>query len=117
MADIAIEDAVRRNCEALIAGNFAQIFADLTPQAMAKLSQSMAASGQQMGGPMPRLSGYEILSRVQEGDEHIYDVRFTGEISFGVKGRWKEIDNLWKLVDFEPYQLDQPASSPADTSV
>ena len=114
MADITVEDAVVRNCEALIAGNFAQIFADMTPQAMAKLSQSMAASGQQLGGPMPKLSGYAIVGRSTEGDEHVYDVRFSGDVAFGVRGRWKEIDSLWKLIDFEAYQLDQQASAPAE---
>jgi hypothetical protein len=103
VADIAIEDAVTRNCDALIAGNIAQIFADMTPQAMAKLSQSAGAA---MGGPMPKLTGYDIVGREQEGEEHIYDVRFQGEANFGVKGRWKEIDNVWKLIDFEAYQMD-----------
>ena len=109
MADISLEDAVRRNCEALIAGNIAQIFADLTPQAMAKLSQS---AGGQMTGGMPKLTGYEIVSRGQEGDDQVYDVRFTGDVNFGVKAHWQEINNWWKLTDFEPYQWgDEPAGA------
>lgn len=113
MADITVEEAVTRNCEALIAGNIAQIFTDMTPEAMAKLSQSAAATA---GGPMPKLTRYEIVGREQEGDDHVYDVRFAGDVHFGVRGRWREIDNQWKLVDFDGYQLDsesagQPISS------
>lgn len=107
MADVTVEEAVKRNCEALIAGNIAQIFTDMTPQAMAKLSQS---AGAQMGGPMPKLTAYEIVERRQDEDDHIYDVRFQGDVAFGVKARWREIDNAWKLVDFEPYQQEQPAA-------
>ena len=101
MAELSVEDAVKRNCEALIAGNIAQIFADMTPQAMAKLSQQ---AGAQMGGPMPKLTGYEIVGREQDGDEHVYDVRFEGDVDFGVKSRWREMDNQWKLIDFDAYQ-------------
>lgn len=110
MAEITVEEAVVRNCEALIAGNFAQIFMDITPRVMAKLSQSMAQSGQSMTGPMPKLTAYEIVSRTQENGDHVYDVRFTGDVSLGVRARWKEIDNAWKLVDFEPYQPPSLAS-------
>lgn len=107
MADVTVEEAVIRNCEALIAGNFAQIFADMTPQAMAKLSQS---AGAQVGGPLPQLTAYEVVSREQEGDEHLYDVRFSGDVRFGVKARWREIDGQWKLVDFDPYLNGQAAT-------
>jgi len=107
MADISAEEAVRRNCEALIAGNIAQIFTDMTPQAMAKLSQS---AGAQMGGPMPKLTGYEIVGREQQDADQVYDVRFAGDVNFGVKASWREIDGQWKLVDFEPYQYGEQAT-------
>lgn len=106
MADITVDEAVRRNCDALITGNIAQIFTDMTPQAMAKLGQQAGAG---MGGPMPKLTGYEIAAHEQEGEEHLYDVRFSGDVRFGVKARWREIDGAWKLVDFDGYQIDQPA--------
>ena len=114
MADISVEDAVRRNADALIAGNIAQLFTDMTPEAMTKLSQ-MAGAGMAAappGSPMPKLTGYEIVSREQDGDDHVYDVRFSGDIHFGVKNRWREINNQWKLVDFDPYQMDAPATPP-----
>ena len=106
MSDPGVEEAVRRNCEALIAGNLGQIFMDLTPHAMAKLSQS---AGAQMGGPMPRLTGYEVVSREQQDGDHVYDVRFQGDVPFGVRARWRLIDNQWKLDDFEPYQYGDAA--------
>ena len=113
MADITVEEAVTRNCEALIAGNIAQIFTDMTPEAMAKLSQSAAATA---GGPMPKLTRYEIVGREQEGDDHVYDVRFAGDVHFGVRGRWREIDNQWKLVDFDGYELGQAGQNSAEQS-
>ena len=113
MADITVEEAVTRNCDALITGNIAQIFADMTPEAMAKLSQSVGAAAT---GQMPRITSYEIVSREQESEEHVYDVRFHGDVDFGVKGRWREIDNQWKLVDFDGYELGQAGQNSAEQS-
>lgn len=107
MADITVEQAVERNCQALVAGNIAQIFMDMTPEAMAKLSQS---AGAMAGGPMPKLTGYEVVSRSEVEGDPLYDVRFEGDVNFGVKGRWREINNQWKLVDFEPYQYGEQAT-------
>ena len=105
MADITVEEAVTRNCQALLAGNIAQLFADMTPEAMAKLAQ--AGGGQMpMGGAMPTLTGYEVVSRSQDGDDHLYDVQISGSVNFGVKTRWRELNGAWKIVDFDGYQLE-----------
>jgi hypothetical protein len=101
MADISLDDVVRRNCDALVTGNIAQIFADLTPQAMAKLSQS---AGAQMGGAMPKLTSYQIVGQDEQGDDQVYDVRFSGDVNFGIKAHWRQLDGQWKIVDFEPYE-------------
>jgi hypothetical protein len=103
MPDTSVEEAVTRNCQALLTGNIAQIFADMTPEAMAKLASQ---GGGAMAGGMPQLTSYDIISRSQDGDDHLYDVQFRGSQNFGVKARWREIDGFWKLVDFEGYQLD-----------
>ena len=104
MADVSIEEAVTRNCQALLTGNIGQIFADMTPEAMAKLA---SAGGGAMAGGLPQFTSYDIVSRAQDGDDHLYDVQFRGDQSFGVKARWRDIGGLWKLVDFEGYQLDR----------
>lgn len=103
MPDVSVEEAVTRNCQALVAGNIAQIFTDMTPEAMAKMA---AAGGGAMAGGMPALTGYEIVSREQDGDDHLYDVRFHGTPSFGVNARWREIAGQWKIVDFDGYALE-----------
>ena len=108
MADVGIEEAVTRNCQALMTGNIAQIFADMTPEAMAKLA---AQGGGAMSGGLPQLTSYDVVSRSQEGDDHLYDVRFHGQPSFGVKARWRELDGQWKLVDFEGYALEGEAGA------
>jgi hypothetical protein len=111
VADITVEEVVTRNCEALVAGNFAQIFADMTPEAMAKLSQ--LAGAQATAGTMPRLTGYVIKTRERVGDDHVYDVQFQGDVIFGVRGRWRAIDEQWKLVDFDAYQVEMPGGGTA----
>lgn len=103
MADAGVEEAVTRNCQALLTMNIAQIFADMTPEAMAKLSQ---LGGGAMTGTMPAFTSYDIISREQEGEDHLYDVQFHGVPSFGVKARWREVNGQWKLVDFDGYQID-----------
>ena len=103
MAEISVEEAVTRNCQALLAGNIAQIFADMTPEAMAKMA-SAGAGG--MAGGLPQLTSYDVVSRVQEGDDHLYDVQFHGTPSFGVKARWREIAGQWKIADVDGYALE-----------
>lgn len=113
MADGDVEEAVTRNCQALLTGNIAQIFADMTPEAMAKLAQ---LGGGTMTGAMPALTSYDIISRNQDGADHLYDVRFRGVPSFGVRGRWREVNGQWKLVDFDGYQFEgteEASGSPA----
>lgn len=108
MADTPVEDAVNRNAQALLQMNFSQLMMDITPDAMAKLAtQGGMTPGAAMtpGAQLPKLERYEIVSREQEGDDHIYDVRFYGDQNFGVKARWREITGQWKLVDFEGYQV------------
>jgi hypothetical protein len=72
---------------------------------MAKLTT--LGGGQTMAGGLPQLTSYDVISRAQDGDDHLYDVRFHGQPSFGVKARWRRIDGLWKLVDFDGYALDE----------
>ncbi len=101
MADPALDEALKRNCEALVAGNIAQLFVDLSPQAVVKLSQSAAA---QVAGSMPKLTAYEVIGRESNGDLELCDVRFTGEVNFGIKASWQRFDGAWKIVDFDSYQ-------------
>src|SRR3712207_2509825 len=99
VAEITVEEAVTRNWQALMTGNIAQIFTDMTPEAMAKLAQAGGGAMAAAGG-MPTLTSYEVISRSQDGDDHLYDVRFAGSVNFGVKARWREIADAWKIVDF-----------------
>lgn len=110
MAEVDIDEAVQRNCEALLAGNIAQIFADMTPEAMAKIA---SAGGGAMGAGLPQLTSYDVISRSRDGDDHLYDVQFHGSQSFGVKGRWREIGGVWKLVDVDGYAVGGGVDRPA----
>jgi hypothetical protein len=104
MADISVEEAAQRNCQALLAGNIAQIFTDMTPESMAKIAQLGGGQAMAMGQAMPKLTSYDIIERRQDGDDHIYDVQFHGDVNFGVRARWREVGGFWKIVDFDGYQ-------------
>lgn len=102
MAGGTVEDAVTRNCQALVMGNIAQIFADMAPEAMAKLA---TLGGGQMSGQLPQLTSFEIVERSTDGDDQLYEVQFKGSPAFGVKARWREINGQWKIVDVDGYQM------------
>lgn len=102
MPDIPVEDAVKANCEALIAGDLMKVMTDLSPEAMA---QMMAAGGGGMGA-MPQLTGYEILDRRQEGEDHVFTVKFTGSQEFTVSATWADFGGVWKI---KALALPQPS--------
>lgn len=109
MVNQEIEQVVIRNCEALVQGNIAQLFLDLTPAAMAQLAQSPAAT---MSGPMPKVSAYQIIERRPDGADYRYTVHFDGDVRFGVRAHWSMVDGTWKIAGFEPFPLTDPAAPP-----
>ncbi len=103
MPQMRVEDAVRRNCEALLQQNVAQLMYDMTPQAAMKMMQVQAESP---GGGTPALYGFDISGMTQEGDDYLFDVLFSGEQDFSVKARWRAIGDEWKLADFDIYPVE-----------
>lgn len=93
MPDLSVEDAVKANCQALIAGDLMKVMTDLSPEAMA---QMMAAGGGNMAA-MPQLTGYEILERRQEGDDYVFTVKFSGSQEFTVTATWADFGGVWKI--------------------
>jgi hypothetical protein len=70
-----------------------RIMDDLTPESMAKL---IAAAG---GGTSIRVDSYEVLGHEQEGNDFLYDVKYSGPESFTVRARWSQVGRDWKVVD------------------
>jgi hypothetical protein len=102
-----LREAVERNAEAVRTGNFVQLMADITPEALAKLMQ-MAPQG---GGPsiasLPAITGYELEFLEPEGDTQRYRARFTsaaGSASFTTS--WQQVLGQWKIVDFADVVLE-----------
>ena len=94
MSELSLEDSLRRQAEARIAGDIATYTGFMTPEAMAALRASFA-------GMPPPVTAYEIASQKQEGDEHVVAVRYSNGSSFVVRSRWRLVDGQWKAVHAE----------------
>jgi len=89
----AIDEIVRRHARAIVAMDIPQIMNDLEPNAMAKLQQQAG------GGAAIQVNDYEVLTSVPDGDDWLYDVKYTGPQSFTVRARWSRLGSAWKIVD------------------
>lgn len=101
--------AVERTAEAVKSGNFAQLMADVTPEAIAQLMQmAPAGAGQLSITSMPAISGFDITEQPMEGDAHVFQVAFHSSIGRAtLAGSWRNILGQWKvtgvrLVGIEP---------------
>jgi hypothetical protein len=101
MPDIPVEEAVKENCQAVLAGDLMRIMSDLTPEALGAL---MANSGGGGMGAMPTLTGFNIESHEQEGDDHIFTVKFSGDQDFTAKATWRDVGGAWKIANLEMAQ-------------
>ncbi|HXK33345.1 MAG TPA: hypothetical protein VNM91_04935 [Dehalococcoidia bacterium] len=95
MPDIPVEEAVKQNCQALLAGDLMRIMSDLTPEAMAQVMASAGGGGGM--GAMPALTGFDILSHEQQGDDHLFKVKFTGDQEFTASATWRDVGGVWKI--------------------
>jgi len=90
----AVEEVVHRHAKAIVSMDIAQIMNDLEPDAMMKLQQ--AAGG---GGVAIQINDYELLGSSQDGDDHLYDVKYIGPQTFTVRARWSRLGSEWKIID------------------
>ena len=91
--DPAVEGIVHRHAKAIVSMDIAQIMHDLEPEAMMKLQQEAG------GGIAVQINDYEVLGSSQDGDDHLYDVKYIGPQSFTVRARWSRLGSEWKIVD------------------
>lgn len=100
--------AVERNAEALMTGNFNQIMADITPEALAQIMQAAPQAGGMSLAQMPAISGYEIEDMGATEDGHVFNVTFVSTQGRAtLSSTWKQILGQWKiaggaLVSVEP---------------
>jgi hypothetical protein len=51
------------------------------------------------GGTAIQINDYEVLGSSQDGDDHLYDVKYIGPQTFTVRARWSRLGSEWKIVD------------------
>jgi len=91
--DPAVEQAVHRHAKAIVSMDIGQIMNDLMPDAMMKLQREAG------GGSALQIQSYEVLASSRDGDDYLYDVRYSGPQSFTVRARWSRLGPEWKIVD------------------
>ncbi|MEX2245118.1 MAG: hypothetical protein WEC75_00355 [Dehalococcoidia bacterium] len=92
MPEMDVEAAVKENCQALLAGDLMRVMNDLTPEAMA---QVMSGGGNM--GAMPALTGFDIQSHDQQGDDHVFKIKFSGDQDFTALATWRDVGGAWKI--------------------
>ncbi len=102
MPDMPVEEAVKQNCQAVLAGDLMKIMGDLTPEALGNL---MANAGGGMG-TMPTLTAFNIENHDQDGDDHVFTVKFSGDQDFTAVATWRDVGGAWKIADLK---MEQPA--------
>jgi hypothetical protein len=107
MPDISVEEAVKANCQAVLTGDLMKIMGDLTPEALNKL---MAAGGGGGMGAMPALKSFDIQSHDQQGEDHVFKVKFTGDQDFTAIATWRDVGGQWKIADLNMQQPEGAAS-------
>jgi len=92
MPDTEVEQAVKENCQALLAGDLMRVMNDLTPEA---LGQVMSGGGNM--GAMPALTGFDIQSHDQQGEDHVFKIKFSGDQEFTALATWRDVGGQWKI--------------------
>jgi hypothetical protein len=86
------EEFMRDHANKASSGRIAEVMGDLTPESV---QQAMAALA---GGPNPA-TGNSVTPAGQEGDDHLFDVTYTGEggASVSIRDRVRQVDGKWKI--------------------
>jgi hypothetical protein len=103
MPDIPVEEAVKENCQAVLAGDLMRIMGDLTPEALGQVMANAGGGGGGMGA-MPTLSSFAIESHEQQGEDHIFRVKFSGEQDFTAIVTWRDVGGAWKIAALDMQQ-------------
>ena len=94
MPDVSVEQAVTENCQAVLIGDLMRIMSDLTPEAMGKL---MSGGGGM--GAMPALTSFKIENHDEQGENHVFRIKFSGDQDFTAIATWRDIGGAWKIAD------------------
>ena len=93
LPDITVEEAVKRNCQALLLGDLSRLMMDLTQEAMAQMMAAGAGPG-----AIPQISSFDIQSHEQQEEDHIFKIKFVGVAGETVvTATWRDIEGEWKI--------------------
>lgn len=91
-------EAAERTVRALVAGNLAQVMADLAPEAMAQLMQLTSGAQGVSLSQMPTIERFELEELAAADGEARFLVRVFSPVgSVAVETRWRPILGQWKV--------------------
>jgi hypothetical protein len=97
MAELTAEQAMRRACDLILAGDFFAVAADLTPEAY---NDAMLLATGLTGVPLP--DSYTLASHSVSGADHVFRVTFhTSVRDFDATAAWREVDGAWKIASIK----------------
>jgi hypothetical protein len=96
MPDTTVEEAVERNCQAIMSGDLMRVLSDFTPEALT----NVMSLGANLTSAMPMLHGYNVESHEEKGLDHLFVIKFitsAGDVT--ASATWREVDGFWRIVD------------------
>ncbi|GAB4339640.1 MAG: hypothetical protein Kow0010_27680 [Dehalococcoidia bacterium] len=106
-------DAAERNATAVMAGNLAQVMADITPQALQQMMQ-LGSGGDLTPQSMPTITGYHIDEMGSDGDTELFHVTFESPAGTATLAtRWAQVMGQWKIVEIGLVSAQRAEGPPA----
>ncbi len=93
MPEANAEEAMRRACDAIMAGDYVTAMADVTPEA---LNQAIGLGAGLTNIPLPE--SFEIESRGEFDSEQRFSVSFRAQTQYLIATiGWREIEGSWRI--------------------
>jgi len=106
-----LREVVERNAQAVMTGNFNQLMADITPEALAKVMQMAPQGAQPSLTQLPNITGYSIEPIGPDGDAFVYRVTFTSSAGRATAAvTWKQVLGQWKITGLEVISLEREST-------
>ena len=91
-----IQETVNRHGQWVVDGNMGGVMGDFEPAAL----QAFGAQGVMPPRPTTK---YEVMAERTEGDQCIYEVRYSNDQGqhATIRSHWKQMGDAWKIVQAE----------------
>ena len=110
----ALRAAVERNAQAVVEGNFAQLMADITPEALAQMMQMAPGTASAASvAQLPSITGFTISEKGVEGEAHSFEVTFDSAAGTAtLMTTWAPVVGQWKITGVSVVSLTPAPSDP-----